>query len=77
MMFVSEEQMKINSLYAKLQDLKECKKVLERAMHNNYYNRPVYDKLFAKLKNINIQIKELKMEIIKEKKENEKSGENI
>lgn len=77
MIFVNEEQMKINSLYAKLQDLKECKKVLERAMHNNYYNRPVYDKLFAKLKNINAEIKLLKQLIIKEKKKYEKSGENI
>lgn len=77
MMFVNEEQMKINSLYAKLQDLKECKKVLERAMHNNYYNRAVYDQLFVKLKKINSEIKILKQVIIKEKKKYEKSGENI
>lgn len=76
MIFISEKQKKINDMYSRLQNLKECKKIIERAMHNNYYNRPVYDRLFIKLKKVIAQINELKQEIIKEK-EDEESGKNV
>ena len=67
MIFVSEEQKKINDLYSRLQDLKEGKKILERAMHNNFYNRTIYDQLFHKLDKVNAQIKVIKIELMKYK----------
>ena len=68
MMFMSEKQKKINDLYSKLKDLKEGKRVLENAMHHNYYNRKIYSGLYNKLKKLNLQIEEVKLEIAREKK---------
>ena len=69
MIFVSEKQKKIDSLYTKLQDLKEGKRIVERAMHYSYYNRETYSNLFNKLNKILAQIEETKKEINKEKEE--------
>ena len=68
MMFMSEKQKKINDLYSKLKDLQEGKRVLENAMHHNYYNREIYSGLYNKLKKLNLQIEEVKLEIAREKK---------
>ena len=73
MVYLSEKQKRINELYLKLNDLKEGKKVLERAMHNCFYHKDHYNNLFLKLNNLNDKIKETQKEIIKEKKRDEKS----
>ena len=73
MIFEDEKQRKINDLYTRLQDLKEGKKILESAMHKNFYNRPIYDQLFHKLDKIIVQINQTKKELAKEKDEYEKS----
>ena len=68
MILLSEKQKKINELYKQLEDLKEGKKILERAMHYNFYNREIYDKLFLKLNKLNDKIRATKEELAKEKK---------
>lgn len=73
MIFLNEHKTKINQLYDELENLKEGKKILERAMHNNFYNRTNYDRLFQKLNKLNEKIKLTKEELAKEKREYEKS----
>lgn len=68
MIFMSEKQKKINDLYTQLRDLKEGKKVLENAMHNNYYNKDVYSGLYEKLKKLMMKINYVKAEIELERK---------
>lgn len=77
MIFISEEQKNLNALYSKLRDLNDGKKIIEKAMHYNYYNRTIYDGLFHKLNNVNSQIKSTRREIAKEKLKYEKSRKNI
>lgn len=77
MMFVTEEQKKLNELYSKLQNLLEGKKFLEKAMHNNYYNKTIYSNLYEKFHQINTKIKIIKREIAREKLKYEKSRKNI
>ena len=72
MIFLDEHKIKINELYNQLEDLKEGKKVLERAMHHSFYNREIYDRLFLKLDKLNEKIRVTKEELAKEK-EYEKS----
>lgn len=73
MIFLNEHKKKINELYNQLQDLKEGRKVLERAMHHNFYNKTIYNKLFEKLTLQNEKIKQIQKEITKEKEDYEKS----
>lgn len=77
MIYLNEEQKKLENLYSKLQNLKEGKKLIERAMHYNYYNREMYSSLFIKLNKVTTQIAQIKKEINEEKKKYEKSGKNI
>ena len=76
MVFMSEKDKKLNELYSKLNDLKEGKRILENAMHHNFYNKEIYNSLFLKLNKINQKIKEVKAELVKEKN-CEKSRKNI
>ena len=73
MIFLDEHKKKINQLYKELGDLKEGKRVLERAMHHSFYNRTNYDRLFLKLNKLNEKIKATKEAITKEKENYEKS----
>ena len=77
MIFISEEQKNLNALYSKLQDLQEGKRIIEKAMHNNYYNRTVYSNLYEKLNKIKFKIKIVKRQIAKEKLKYEKSRKDI
>ena len=77
MVFSNEHIKKLNKLYKQLNDLKEGKKVLERAMHNCFYHKDQYNNLFLKLNDLNKKIKEVKQEIIKEKKDYEKSRKSV
>ena len=77
MIFLNEHKTKINALYKELEDLKEGKRILEKAMNNNFYNRTIYDRLFIKLNKVNDKIKATKEELEKEKKEDEKSRQSI
>ena len=77
MIYVKEEQERINKLCKKLYDLLEGKKCIENAMHKNFYNRTVHDNLFKKLDKINAEIKETKKELLLEKKNREKSRKKI
>ena len=72
-MFLTKETNKINKLYSELKDLQEGKKILESAMHNNFYNRKVYYALFSKLNKQIEKINEKKEELKKEKSAYEKS----
>jgi len=76
MIFMTEKDQKLNELYSKLNDLKEGKRILENAMHHNFYNKEIYNSLFLKLNKINQKIKEVKAELVKEKN-CEKSRKNI
>ena len=73
MIFLNEHEKRIKELYTKLSDLKQGKKILENAMNKCFYNRPLHQKLFEKLKKINDQIKTTKEELQKEKDAYEKS----
>lgn len=73
MNFLNEQQEKISNLYSKLENQKEAKKILERAMHSSFYDKELYHKLFVKLLKLNNEIKETKAELLKERKNNEKS----
>lgn len=77
MIFLNEHEKRIKELYTKLSDLKQGKKILENAMNKCFYNRPLHQKLFEKLKKINENIKQTREELEKEKHEYEKSRKNI
>ena len=68
MLFISEKQKKIDELYNKLKDRQEAKKIIESAMHHNYYNRAVYDGLFKKLHKVLDEIEQIKKELAAERK---------
>ena len=61
------------SLYQQLEDLKEAKKILYSAIHNNFYNEMVRQGLYAKVAVVNKKIDYIKYLMRKEKKEQEKN----
>lgn len=67
-MFFIEHNKKLNDLYTQLEDLKEARRVIQNAIHNNFYNRTVADGLYNKLQIVNERIKKLRLEIKEEKK---------
>ena len=77
MIFINEHARKIDELYRKLQELRQGKRILESAMHNCFYNKTVYNRLFDKLDIQNQKIKEVKKELAKEKRDYEKSRKDI
>lgn len=60
------------SLYQQLEDLKEAKKILYSAIHNNFYNEMVRQGLYAKVAKVNKKIDYIRYLMKKEKKEQEK-----
>ena len=61
------------SLYQQLEDLKEAKKILYSAIHNNFYNEMVRQGLYLKVAKVNKKIDYIRYLIRKEKKEQEKN----
>lgn len=61
------------SLYQQLEDLKEAKKILYSAIHNNFYNEMVRQGLYTKVAVVNKKIDYIKYLMRKEKKEQEKN----
>lgn len=60
------------SLYQQLEDLKEAKKILFSAIHNNFYNEMVRQGLYVKVAKINKKIDYIRYLMKKEKKEQTK-----
>ena len=68
------------SLYQQLEDLKEAKKILYSAIHNNFYNEMIRQGLYAKVAQVNKKIDYIKYLMKKEKKErakDEKKGTEV
>lgn len=61
------------SLYQQLEDLKEAKKVLYSAIHNNFYNEMVRQGLYLKVEKVNKKIAYIRYLMKKEKKEQMKN----
>lgn len=61
------------SLYQQLEDLKEAKKILYSAIHNNFYNDMVRQGLYEKVAKVNKKMDYIRYLIKKEKKEQEKN----
>lgn len=60
------------SLYQQLEDLKEAKKILYSAIHNNFYNSVIRQGLYEKVKKVDKKINNIRYLIKKEKELNEK-----
>lgn len=60
------------SLYQQLEDLKEAKKILYSAIHNNFYNEMVRQGLYTKVEKVNKKIDYIRYLMKKEKKEQAK-----
>ena len=60
------------SLYQQLEDLKEAKKILYSAIHNNFYNDMVRQGLYVKVAKVNKKIDYIRYLMKKEKKEQAK-----
>lgn len=60
------------SLYQQLEDLKEAKKILYSAIHNNFYNDMIRQGLYEKVDKVNKQINNIRYLMKKEKEMNEK-----
>lgn len=60
------------SLYEQLEDLKEAKKILYSAIHNNFYNDTIRQGLYVKVSKVNKKIDYIKYLMKKEKKERAK-----
>lgn len=71
MVFLTEKDKRINKLYSELKDLQEGRKVLESAMHKNFYNRELYNQLYLKLNELKDKIEKKKMELNEEKSKTE------
>lgn len=68
------------SLYQQLEDLKEAKKILYSAIHNNFYNEMVRQGLYLKVAQVNKKIDYIRYLMKKEKKErakDEKKGTEV
>lgn len=61
------------SLYQQLEDLKEAKKILYSAIHNNFYNDMVRQGLYVKVAKVNKKIDYIRYLMKKEKKEQAKN----
>ena len=61
------------SLYQQLEDLKEAKKILYSAIHNNFYNDMIRQGLYVKVAKVNKKIDYIKYLMKKEKKEQMKN----
>lgn len=61
------------SLYQQLEDLKEAKKILYSAIHNNFYNDMVRQGLYEKVAKVNKKIDYIKYLMKKERKEQMKN----
>lgn len=61
------------SLYQQLEDLKEAKKILYSAIHNNFYNEMVRQGLYLKVAKVNKKIDYIRYLMKKEKKEQAKN----
>ena len=61
------------SLYQQLEDLKEAKKILYSAIHNNFYNEMVRQGLYLKVAKVNKKIDYIRYLMKKEKKEQMKN----
>ena len=61
------------SLYQQLEDLKEAKKILYSAIHNNFYNDMIRQGLYVKVAKVNKKIEYIKYLMKKEKKEQMKN----
>lgn len=61
------------SLYQQLEDLKEAKKILYSAIHNNFYNEMVRQGLYVKVAKVNKKIDYIRYLMKKEKKEQMKN----
>lgn len=61
------------SLYQQLEDLKEAKKILYSAIHNNFYNEMVRQGLYLKVAKVNKKIDYIRYLMRKEKKEQAKN----
>ena len=61
------------SLYQQLEDLKEAKKILYSAIHNNFYNDMIRQGLYVKVAKVNKKIEYIRYLMKKEKKEQEKN----
>lgn len=60
------------SLYQQLEDLKEAKKILYSAIHNNFYNEMVRQGLYLKVAKVNKKIDYIRYLMRKEKRERAK-----
>ena len=60
------------SLYQQLEDLKEAKKILYSAIHNNFYNEMIRQGLYLKVEKVNKKIDYIRYLMKKEKKEQAK-----
>jgi hypothetical protein len=56
------------SLYQQLEDLKEAKKILYSAIHNNFYNEMVRQGLYLKVAKVNKKIDYIRYLMKKEKR---------
>lgn len=63
------------SLYQQMEDLKEAKKILYSAIHNNFYNDMLRHGLYEKVNKINKKIDCIKYLMKKEAKEQKKNEE--
>ncbi|MGN1301524.1 MAG: hypothetical protein ACI4U9_03260 [Clostridia bacterium] len=61
------------SLYQQLEDLKEAKKILYSAIHNNFYNDSIRQGLYEKVMKVNKKMDYIRYLIKKEKKEQAKN----
>ena len=61
------------SLYQQLEDLKEAKKILYSAIHNNFYNDCIRQGLYEKVMKVNKKMDYVRYLIKKEKKEQSKN----
>lgn len=61
------------SLYQQLEDLKEAKKILYSAIHNNFYNEMLRQGLYLKVEKVNKKIDYIRYLMKKEKKEQAKN----
>lgn len=61
------------NLYEQLEDLKEAKKILYSAIHNNFYNDMIRQGLYVKVAKVNKKIEYIRYLMKKEKKEQAKN----
>lgn len=67
-MYSTEHHKKLTNLYNELEKLKEAKKVIQDAIHYNFYNKTVTHGLYDRIETINKKIKFVRAQIEQETK---------